>query len=74
MSEVNKYPGQLVFGLDIGTRSIVGTVGYKIGEKFFESLKKDLLSAKKYILIEFFLISNGKLLDEIFEILKEGGL
>ena len=35
MSEVNKYPGQLVFGLDIGTRSIVGTVGYKIGEKFF---------------------------------------
>ena len=35
MSEVNKYPGQLVFGLDIGTRSIVGTVGYKIGEKFY---------------------------------------
>ncbi len=35
MPEVNKYPGQLVFGLDIGTRSIVGTVGYKIGEKFF---------------------------------------
>ena len=35
MSEVSKYPGQLVFGLDIGTRSIVGTVGYKIGEKFF---------------------------------------
>lgn len=24
-----KYPEQLVFGLDIGTRSIVGTVGYK---------------------------------------------
>ena len=35
MSEVNKYPGQLVFGLDIGTRSIVGTVGYKIADKFF---------------------------------------
>ncbi len=35
MPEVNKYPGQLVFGLDIGTRSIVGTVGYKIGEKFY---------------------------------------
>ena len=28
------YPGQLVFGLDIGTRSIVGTVGYRIDEKF----------------------------------------
>lgn len=30
-----KFPGQLVFGLDIGTRSIVGTVGYRMGEKFY---------------------------------------
>lgn len=30
-----KYPKQLVFGLDIGTRSIVGTVGYKEDEKKF---------------------------------------
>lgn len=29
-----KHSGQLVFGLDIGTRSIVGTVGYLEGEKF----------------------------------------
>ncbi|MDE5939699.1 MAG: rod shape-determining protein [Lachnospiraceae bacterium] len=29
-----KFPGQLVFGLDIGTRSIVGTVGYRTGGKF----------------------------------------
>ncbi len=34
MSEMMKFPGQLVFGLDIGTRSIVGTVGYRIGERF----------------------------------------
>ena len=34
MSEAVKFPGQLVFGLDIGTRSIVGTVGYRVGEKF----------------------------------------
>ena len=27
--EGRKIPDQLVFGLDIGTRSIVGTVGYK---------------------------------------------
>lgn len=27
-------PNQLVFGLDIGTRSIVGTVGYKKGNQF----------------------------------------
>lgn len=30
-----KFPGQIVFGLDIGTRSIVGTVGYRLGEKFY---------------------------------------
>ena len=35
MSEAMKFPGQLVFGLDIGTRSIVGTVGYRMGEKFY---------------------------------------
>lgn len=35
MSEVKKYPGQLVFGLDIGTRSIVGTVGYRQGDQFY---------------------------------------
>ncbi|MBQ4531344.1 MAG: rod shape-determining protein [Lachnospiraceae bacterium] len=34
MEEQKKYAGQLVFGLDIGTRSIVGTVGYKSGKQF----------------------------------------
>ena len=29
-----KYPEHLVFGLDIGTRSIIGTVGYKEGKMF----------------------------------------
>ena len=29
------YAGHLVFGLDIGTRSIVGTVGYKADENSF---------------------------------------
>ena len=32
--ETGKRPSQLVFGLDIGTRSIVGTVGYKAGDNF----------------------------------------
>ncbi len=34
MLETMKFPGKLVFGLDIGTRSIVGTVGYRVGERF----------------------------------------
>ena len=34
MSEEKRNPGQLVFGLDIGTRSLVGTVGYMAGDVF----------------------------------------
>lgn len=34
MTTMTKYPEPLVFGLDIGTRSIVGTVGYREGSKF----------------------------------------
>lgn len=34
MEQEKKYDKRLVFGLDIGTRSIVGTVGYKTGEQF----------------------------------------
>ena len=34
MAEAIKLPSQIVFGLDIGTRSIVGTVGYKTGDNF----------------------------------------
>lgn len=34
MVALTKYPEPLVFGLDIGTRSIVGTVGYKEGSQF----------------------------------------
>lgn len=34
MASLTKYPEPLVFGLDIGTRSIVGTVGYQDGKQF----------------------------------------
>ena len=32
--EMQRRDGELVFGLDIGTRNVVGTVGYKDGEEF----------------------------------------
>lgn len=35
MAKVKKISGKTVFGLDIGTRSIVGTVGYKKGNEFY---------------------------------------
>ena len=34
MAVKKKNPGQIVFGLDIGTRSVVGTVGYQSGDTF----------------------------------------
>lgn len=34
MTDKKRNPGQTVFGLDIGTRSVVGTVGYKSGGVF----------------------------------------
>ena len=40
MAEIKKYTGQMVFGLDIGTRSIVGTVGYKQGERFIVAAQR----------------------------------
>lgn len=39
------------------------------GEIYFENLKNDLLSAKKFILIEYFIVKPGKMLDDILEIL-----
>lgn len=48
-----------------------GVKYFDSGEKYFEELKKDLKLAKKYIFIEYFIISKGKLFEEIFEILEE---
>lgn len=44
---------------------------FDIGDTYFENLKKDLINAKKYILLEFFIISDGKMWQEIYEILKQ---
>ena len=39
-NNIRNYAGHLVFGLDIGTRSIVGTVGYKDEDKFIVVAQK----------------------------------
>ncbi len=49
----------------------VGLEYFDIGEKFFRSFIVDIKNAKKYILIEFFIISKGKLWDDTLEILKQ---
>lgn len=47
------------------------TTYFKTGDECYKKLKEDLKNAKEYILIEFFIISEGKMWDEIYEILKQ---
>lgn len=44
---------------------------YKNGEAFFPALMEGLRSAKEFIFVEFFIITDGKLWSEVTEILKE---
>ena len=44
---------------------------YKNGEAFFPALMEGLRSAKEFIFIEFFIITDGKIWSEVTEILKE---
>lgn len=44
---------------------------YPIGEMGLKALSEELKNAKEYILIEYFIIAEGKVWDEILEILKE---
>ncbi|MEG1009926.1 MAG: cardiolipin synthase, partial [Clostridia bacterium] len=44
---------------------------FDLGEKYFDNMLNDIKNAKKYIFLEYFIISKGKLWDELFCILKE---
>ncbi len=44
---------------------------YNLGEKLFNDLKEDLKKAQNYIFMEFYIIDEGKLSQEIFDILKQ---
>lgn len=43
---------------------------YELGDKVFVDLKKDLINAKNYIFMEFYIIDKGEISEEIFKILK----
>lgn len=47
------------------------TAYYSPGEKFFEALKESLRSAKHFIFLEYFIIEEGKMWNEILEILQK---
>jgi cardiolipin synthase len=44
---------------------------YAQGEDYYVALKKSLASASKFIFLEYFIIADGKVFEEIFEILKD---
>ena len=44
---------------------------FEDGEIMFEAMKREIKAAKRYILLEFFIISPGKMWDELLELLKE---
>ena len=46
-------------------------VYFRTGEEAYEGIKKELLKAKKYIFMEYFIIRPGKMWDEILNILIE---
>lgn len=44
---------------------------FSLGEEYYERLLEELKKAKRYIFMEFFIVSSGKMWDSILEILKE---
>ncbi|MBQ8681818.1 MAG: cardiolipin synthase [Bacilli bacterium] len=44
---------------------------YKVGEEFHEALLDSLRNAKKFIMMEYFIIEEGKMWDSIYEVLKK---
>ncbi len=44
---------------------------FKVGEEKFEALKQELMKAKKFILLEYFILEPGKMWDTVFDILKQ---
>lgn len=64
MEYLSKYGGSPIY-------SNTAVQYYSIGEKMYEDMKKELLKAEKFILMEFFIINTtSKMWHEIFEILK----
>ncbi len=44
---------------------------YHLGDTFYPAMIAEIKKAKKFILLEFFIISKGKMWDELFEVLRQ---
>lgn len=67
----NQYPEQLVFGLDIGTRSIVGTVGYKENEHIFKVVAMAVREHETRAMLDGQIHDIGKVAETITQIRRE---
>ena len=44
---------------------------YPLGELVFDAIKEEILKAKDYIFMEFFIVSQGELLNELLDMLEK---
>lgn len=68
---LEQYPEQLVFGLDIGTRNVVGTVGYMENETQFVVVAQSLREHKTRAMIDGQIHDINQVAEVITEIRKE---
>lgn len=66
-----KYPEHMVFGLDIGTRSIVGTVGYKQNEIDFVVVAQSIRYHETRAMLDGQIHDIGRVADTITEVKRE---
>ena len=62
-----KYLSAKGFPVYGGTQAVY----YPVGEQYFEALIADLEKAEKFILLEYFIVGEGKLWDRVHEVLAE---
>lgn len=68
---VDLYPEQMVFGLDIGTRNVVGTVGYMENENQFVVVSQSLREHKTRAMLDGQIHDINQVAETIAEIKKE---
>ena len=67
----NKYPEQMVFGLDICTRNVVGSVGYMENENKFVVVSQSLREHKTRAMLDGQIHDINQVAETIIEIKKE---
>ena len=68
---IEQYPEQMVFGLDIGTRNVVGTVGYMENENKFVVVSQSLREHKTRAMLDGQIHDINQVAETISEIKKE---